>query len=65
MDTANIRNMQILFGGDEKNKVYKLLEFAGEYGDIADPWYTGNFDDTYDDVLKGCTGLLNKLNSDL
>lgn len=65
MDTANIRNMLALFDGDKQNKVYKLLEFAGEHGDIADPWYTGNFDDTYDDVLKGCTGLLKKLNSDL
>lgn len=63
MDTANIRNMKALFGGDDKHKVYKLLEFADEYGDIADPWYTGNFDETYDDVLRGCTGLLKKLNA--
>ena len=45
-------------GGDPKNKVYKLLSFAGSGGDIADPWYTGNFDDTYNDVLRGCNALL-------
>jgi protein-tyrosine phosphatase len=44
-----------------ENKICKLLEFAGSSGDIADPWYTGNFDLTYNDVLKGCKSLLNKL----
>ena len=38
-----------------------LLDYADEHGDIADPWYTGNFDATYDDVLKGCTALLNEI----
>ncbi len=44
-----------------ENKICKLLEFAGSSDDIADPWYTGNFDLTYNDVLKGCKSLLNKL----
>lgn len=44
-----------------ENKICKLLEFAGSTDDIADPWYTGNFDLTYNDVLKGCKSLLNKL----
>ena len=44
-----------------ENKICKLLEFAGSQDDIADPWYTGNFDLTYNDVLKGCKALLNKL----
>lgn len=44
-----------------ENKICKLLEFAGSSGDIADPWYTGNFDLTYNDVLKGCKALLNSL----
>ena len=58
MDTYNIRNMLRILGGDPEGKVCKLLSFAGEDGDIADPWYTGNFDDTYDDVLKGCRALI-------
>lgn len=58
MDSANVRNMVRFFNGDPKGKVYKLLEFAGREGDIADPWYTGDFDATYDDVLDGCVGLL-------
>ena len=44
-----------------ENKIFKLLEFAGSTDDIADPWYTGNFDLTYNDVLKGCKALLNSL----
>ena len=39
-------------------KIHLLLEFAGEQGEVADSWYTGNFDETYDDVVKGCEGLL-------
>ena len=58
MDTYNIRNMLRILGGDPEGKVCKLLSFAGDDGDIADPWYTGNFDDTYDDVLKGCKALV-------
>lgn len=61
MDGANIINTLRIIGSDDENKVYKLLSFAGEKGDIADPWYTGNFDVTYDDVLRGCEGLLKKL----
>lgn len=60
MDSFNIRNIERIVD-DEENKVKKLLYFAGEMGDIADPWYTGNFDETYDDVLRGCKGLLNKI----
>ncbi len=65
MDSANIRNMNIIFGGDPDNKISKLLEFANETGDIADPWYTGNFDITYDDVVRGCNGLLEKIKEEL
>lgn len=60
MDSANIRNMIRIAGGDSEGKIYKLLEFAGEERDIADPWYTGNFDRTYEDVTKGCKALLKK-----
>lgn len=58
MDTWNIRNMQRIAGGDPERKIYKLLSFAGKSGDIADPWYTGNFDETYDDVKEGCERFL-------
>ncbi len=58
MDTANIRNMQRIAGGDPDNKIYKLLSFANSGRDIADPWYTGNFDETYADVLEGCEAFL-------
>lgn len=58
MDTANIRNMNAIAGGDLEGKIYKLLTFAGESRDVADPWYTGDFDATYRDVMAGCEGLL-------
>ena len=58
MDTENVHDMLRLFGGDPNGKIYKLLRFADEDRDVADPWYTGNFDETCEDVLKGCTALL-------
>ncbi len=58
MDTANIRNLNRMLKGDPEGKVYKFLSFAGSGRDIADPWYTGNFDETYEDVLEGCEGFL-------
>lgn len=64
MDTWNIRNMKWIAGGDPDGKIHKLLSFAGKSGDIADPWYTGNFDETYDDVLEGCQALLEKIIND-
>ncbi len=61
MDSANIRNMNRIAGGDSEGKIYKLSSFAGLSKDIADPWYTGNFDETYEDVLEGCKAFLNYL----
>lgn len=61
MDAENMRDMGRLFGSDPAGKVYKMLEFAGIDRDVADPWYTGNFDATYDDVHAGCVGLLSWL----
>ncbi|MFV0362968.1 MAG: low molecular weight protein-tyrosine-phosphatase [Suipraeoptans sp.] len=61
MDTYNLRNMNRMFDNDPESKLYLLLEFAGEDGDIADPWYTNKFDTTYRDVVKGCEALLNRL----
>ncbi len=60
MDTWNVKNLNRIIGSDSLGKVKKLLDFAGG-GDIADPWYTGNFDDTYRDVVAGCQGLLKHL----
>ena len=57
MDEWNIRNILRIVGGDPQGKVHKLLEFAGSGRDIADPWYTGNFEDTYRDVKEGCESL--------
>lgn len=61
MDSANIRNIHRIVGSDPEGKVYKLLSFAGSDRDVADPWYTGDFDATYRDVMAGCKGLLDEL----
>ena len=58
MDEANIRNIIRIVGGDPKGKIYKLLYFAGSSADVVDPWYSGDFDATYRDVLAGCQGFL-------
>ena len=63
MDCANIRNMHRILGGDPDGKIYKLLSFADSDRDISDPWYTGDFNATYRDVLEGCTALLTMLSS--
>ena len=60
MDSYNIKNIIRITGADTQGKVYKLLDFS-DGGDIADPWYTGNFDETYNDILRGCTGLLKQI----
>ena len=61
MDGANLRNMQRLFGGDPDGKISLLLDHAGVRRDVADPWYTGDFQATWDDVTTGCTALLEEL----
>lgn len=58
MDRENMWNLNRMFPGDPKNRIYKLLSFAGSERDVADPWYTGDFDATYEDVTAGCEGLL-------
>lgn len=59
MDDWNIKNMRRITGGDPAHRIYKLLEFSGSSRDIADPWYTGNFDVTYNDILEGCEAFIN------
>ena len=61
MDSANIRNMTRICGGDPAGKIHRLLDYTARPGDVADPWYTGNFDATYRDVLAGCTAMLEQL----
>ena len=61
MDSANIRNMLRIFGADPDKKVIKLLDLTDRGGDVADPWYTGNFEATYRDVLDGCNALIDLL----
>lgn len=58
MDDRNVTNIKKITGEDKDKKIYKLLEFAGSKRDIADPWYTGNFDVTYDDIVEGCEAFL-------
>lgn len=58
MDTWNMRNLNRMLKGDPDGKIYKFLTFAGSDRDIADPWYTGDFDATYYDVVEGCEGFL-------
>lgn len=58
MDQQNIRNIYKIIGEDKEGKVCRLLDLVENKRDIADPWYTGNFDKTYDDVLEGCEKLL-------
>ncbi len=61
MDSMNIRNMHRILGGDPDGKIRKLMEFTGSGKDVADPWYSGNFDVTYRDIYKGCEALLDCL----
>lgn len=61
MDDWNLRNMRRMCGGDPEGKISKLLDFTSRPGDVADPWYTGNFDATWRDVLEGCKALLSQL----
>lgn len=61
MEKSNIRNIIRIVGEDKDKKVFRLLDFTNNPRDIDDPWYTGNFDKTYDDICEGCKALLNKI----
>lgn len=58
MDTWNIRNMDRMCGGDPQGKIHRLMDYTRRPGDVADPWYTGDFETTWQDVLEGCQCLL-------
>ena len=61
MDSANIRDLNRIFSGDPDHKVFKMLDFTDRDGDVADPWYTGNFDATWRDCSDGCHGLFRQV----
>ena len=61
MDQENLRNMRRICGGDPEGKIHLLLDYTGRPGSVADPWYTGDFERTWQDVLAGCRGLLARL----
>ena len=61
MEEANIKNIKRIIGEDTENKICKLLDFTKNPRDIADPWYTGNVELTYKDIIEGCNGFLQYL----
>ena len=61
MDHMNFRNMHRICGGDPEGKIHLLMDYTGRPGEVADPWYTGDFEETWQDVLEGCRGLLELL----
>ena len=58
MDRNNLRNLKRLIGEDHDHKISLLMEYTSRPGDVADPWYTGDFEATWRDVLEGCQGLM-------
>lgn len=64
MEQRNLSAMLRILGGDPQGKVRRLLDFTGSPRDISDPWYTGDFNRTYDDVWEGCLGLLEYLEAE-
>ena len=61
MDEENIRHLRRILGSENMGNVTKLLSYVGETGDVADPWWTGDFEATYRDVLRGCRALLEQV----
>jgi protein-tyrosine phosphatase len=64
MDRNNLRNLRRMFGDDTEHKISLLMDHTRRPGDVADPWYTGDFDATWRDVLEGCRGLLEEMATD-
>ncbi len=61
MDASNMRNLHRIFGGDPKGKLHMLMDYTNRPGNVADPWYTGDFEATWQDVLEGCREILEAL----
>ena len=62
MDSENISDIKSIIGHDKDKKISRLLDYTANPRNIKDPWYTGNFDETFEDVVEGCEAFLNKLN---
>lgn len=65
MDDWNMRNLRRAFPGDPEGKLHKLLDFCGDGSDVADPWYTGDFDATWQDVQRGCRAMMKQIEEEL
>lgn len=61
MDSANIRNMLRILGGDPQGKIRKMMDYTDRGGDVADPWYSDRFDIAYRDIYDGCVGLVREI----
>ena len=61
MDEANLRNMRRFFGSDSENKISLLMDYTDTPGNVADPWYTGDFEKTWQDIDRGCRGLFTEI----
>ena len=61
MDSANLRNMRRIYGEDTNQKIHLLMDFTARPGDVADPWYTRDFEATWRDVVEGCRGLFESI----
>ena len=61
MDQNNLRNLKKIIGDDPQKKVSLLMDYTNRPADVADPWYTGDFNTTWNDVVEGCMGLLSSL----
>ena len=64
LDRYNVRDMKEICGGDPDGKIFLMMDFAGEHRDVADPWYTDDFAETYRDVLIACAALLEKISAE-
>ncbi len=62
MDHNNLRNLRRMLGEDSENKIHLLMDYTDRPGEVADPWYTGDFEETWRDISEGCAGLLQQLN---
>lgn len=62
MDLENIHDIEYIVGADVQNKITRLLDYTENPRNIKDPWYTGNFEETYNDIVEGCCALLEKIN---
>ena len=61
MDNENLQSLKWLFGKDKNHKIRLLMDYTDRPGEVADPWYTGDFEATWRDILEGCEGLLDSV----